>query len=45
MRSDIIQKMLDEMDNEPFFKKLKRRIRVKLWIYRCMIFNRRKSKF
>ena len=41
MRSKIIQEILDEMDKAPWHVKLRRWWRLKLWIYRCLIFNRK----
>lgn len=37
--SDIIKKMFEEMENDPWYIKLKRWINLQLWILRCILFN------
>ena len=37
-----IDDLFDEMQNESWFKKFMRWLRVQLWIIRCRIFNRPK---
>ena len=39
-RSEILEKIMKEMDSQPWYIKLKRRIKVEFWIWRCLIFNR-----
>lgn len=39
-KSKIIQKMLDDMEKDYWWVKLKRWYRLKLWILRCFLFNR-----
>jgi len=36
MRSDIIKRMMDEMDKDPWYIKLRRWWRIKIWIYTCL---------
>jgi hypothetical protein len=35
-RSPILQKILDKMEKDPWHVKLKRHIKVKIWVYTCM---------
>jgi hypothetical protein len=35
-RSPVLQRMLDKMEKDPWHVKLKRRMKVKFWIYMCM---------
>jgi hypothetical protein len=35
-RSPILQKILDKMEKDPWHVKLKRYIKVKIWVYTCM---------
>lgn len=41
MRSETIKRLLDEMDNQPWYKRLTRWIRVRKWVLYCLIFNRK----
>lgn len=43
MRSEIIKQILNEMDNQPWYKKLARWYRVRKWLLYCLIFNRKKN--
>lgn len=36
MRSKIIQEILDEMDKDHWYIKLKRKIKLKIWVYKCL---------
>ena len=36
VRSKIIDKMLEEMANDPWHVKLRRWIRIQIWIYTCL---------
>ena len=36
MRSEILQELLDEMENDPWYVKLKRWWRLKIWTYKCL---------
>lgn len=36
MKSEVLQNLLDEMDRDPWWVKLRRWWIVKLWIYKCM---------
>lgn len=36
MRSKVIQQLMDEMDKDPWHVKLKRWLRLKMWIYKCL---------
>lgn len=40
-KSKIVQKMMDDMDKDPLYIKLRRWIRLQIWVYRCLIFNRK----
>jgi len=35
MRSDFLQEILDEMEKDPWHIKLKRKLKVKIWVYFC----------
>jgi hypothetical protein len=35
-RSPTLQRILDKMENDPWYVKLKRWIRVQLWTYACL---------
>lgn len=39
-KSNIVQKMMDDMAKDSWYIKLRRWWRLKLWVYRCLIFNR-----
>lgn len=41
MRSEIIQRIIEDMKKDPWHVKLRRWIRLQLWVYRCLIFNRK----
>ena len=41
-KSKIVQKMMDDMAKDPWWVKLGRWYRLKLWVYKCMFFNRTK---
>lgn len=36
MRSPTIQRILDEMDKQPWHVKLRRWIRIRIWLYTCL---------
>lgn len=36
MRSEILERLLKEMDKDPWYIKLKRNIRVQIWVWVCM---------
>jgi len=36
MRNKIVQDLLDKMDKDPWHVKLKRNIRVQIWVWTCM---------
>ena len=36
MKSKTVQRLLDEMENEPWHVKIKRWYRLKVWTYKCM---------
>jgi hypothetical protein len=36
MRSKTIQKILDEMEKDPWYIKLRRWLMLKLWTYKCL---------
>jgi hypothetical protein len=40
-KSKIVQKMMDEMDRDPWHVKLRRWIRLQIWVYRCLILNKK----
>lgn len=44
MKNEILQKILDDMEKDPWYVKLKRWIRIQFWVYRCLIFNRKQSR-
>ena len=35
MRSKVLQRLIDEMEKDPWYVKLRRWWRVKIWIYKC----------
>lgn len=35
-KSPVVQRMMDEMKKDPWYVKLKRCIRVKIWVYICL---------
>jgi hypothetical protein len=37
--SDTIKKMFEEMENDPWYIKLKRWLSVRIWIIECNLFN------
>ena len=41
MRSKITQRILEDMEKDPWYVKLRRWIRLQLWVYKCLIFNRK----
>lgn len=36
MRSPVVQRMLEEMDKQPWHVKLRRWIRIRIWLYTCL---------
>lgn len=36
MRSKVVDKLLKEMENDPWHIKLRRSIRIQLWIWKCL---------
>lgn len=36
MRSKVVQRILDKMDAQPWHVKLKRNLRIRLWIWLCL---------
>jgi hypothetical protein len=36
MRSKVLQRILDEMENDPWHVKLKRWFNLKIWTYTCL---------
>jgi len=36
MRNKIVQELMDEMDKDPWYVKLKRWWRLKVWVYTCL---------
>ena len=40
-RSKIVHKILDDMKKDSWWIKLRRWWRLKLWVYKCLIFNRK----
>jgi hypothetical protein len=42
MRSKTVQEILNEMEKDPWYVKLKREIKLQIWVYYCKIFR---SKF
>lgn len=36
-KSKIVQKMLDDMSKDPWYVKLRRHIRLKVWVYSCLL--------
>ena len=36
MKSKTVQRLLDEMENDPWYVKLKRWYRLKVWTYKCL---------
>ena len=35
MRSKVLQRLIDEMEKDPWYVKLRRWWRVKIWVYKC----------
>ena len=35
MKRDFLQEVLDEMEKDPWYVKLKRHIKLKIWVYLC----------
>jgi len=36
MRSKVLERILDEMDKDPWYIKLRRNIRVHVWVWTCL---------
>lgn len=36
MRSKIVQRMLDEMNRDPWHVKFRRWMRLQIWVYKCL---------
>jgi hypothetical protein len=36
MRNKIVQELIDEMDKDPWYIKLKRWWSLKVWVYKCL---------
>jgi hypothetical protein len=36
MKSKVVQRILDEMENDPWYVKLKRYFKIKIWTYTCL---------
>jgi len=35
MRNKVLQRLIDEMEKDPWYVKLRRWWRVKIWVYKC----------
>lgn len=40
-RSPVVQRLMDEMDKQPWHVKFKRWVKVQIWVYRCLIRKKR----
>jgi hypothetical protein len=40
-QSEILKKLNQEMEAESWYIKISRKIKIHLWIWRCLIFNRK----
>ena len=43
-KSKVVQRMLKDMEKDPWHVKFRRWIRLQVWVYRCLIFNKSKNR-
>lgn len=42
-KSKVVQRILEDMEKDSWYVKLRRWVRVQFWVYRCLIFNKSKK--